>query len=133
MKTRVESSDGASVVMSRTMPTAPASTSRFARHRSSGVFHTARVARRARFAPSRASSVDLDSFEDFLLDKQNELCDALERVDGSDARVRGAVGGVGGDVLERLGASRKFEGAVARAAKRRRENDSGRRRTSLGV
>ena len=28
----------------------------------------------------------LDSFEDFLLDKQNELCDALERVDGSDAR-----------------------------------------------
>ena len=86
MKTRVESSDGASVVMSRTMPTAPASTSRFARHRSSGVFHTARVARRPRFAPSRASSVDLDSFEDFLLDKQNELCDALERVDGSDAR-----------------------------------------------
>ena len=86
MKTRVESSDGASVVMSRTMPTAPASTSRFARHRSSGVFHTARVARRPRFAPSRVSSVDLDSFEDFLLDKQNELCDALERVDGSDAR-----------------------------------------------
>ena len=61
---------------------------------------------------------------------EDEKFDA--RVDGSDARVRGAVGGVEGDVLERLG-SRKFEGAMARAAKRRRENDSGRRRTSLGV
>ncbi len=61
---------------------------------------------------------------------EDEKFDA--RVDGSDARVRGAVGGVGGDVPERLGASRKFEGATARAAKRRRENDSGRRRTRLG-
>jgi len=32
---------------------------------------------------SAASEVSLDSFEDFLLDKQKELCDALERVDGS--------------------------------------------------
>jgi hypothetical protein len=58
--------------------------------------------------------------------------DECDRVDGSDARVRGVDGDVGGDVLERMRAWRKFEGAVARAAKRRRENDSRRRQTSLG-
>ena len=42
--------------------------------------------RSSRASASSARGVELDSFEHFLLDKQRELCDALERVDGSGAR-----------------------------------------------